>query len=126
MGAAAEKGRARASYRRGVAPIATIVSFRLGGDDGVAVEARKWAGALGDLGFDVRRVAGALTGPIRDGDFELPGLALEGDVPVPPVAEIGAAIAGSDLVVVENICSLPVNPDASRAVAAALDAHRGR
>ena len=35
-----------------VRPVAAIVSFRLGGSDGVAVEARKWRGALEALGFD--------------------------------------------------------------------------
>lgn len=103
-----------------------MVSFRLGGDDGVAVEARKWADALEKLGFEVRRLAGELSGPARDGDVVLPGLAL-GAAPEPPKpAEIAAAIDGSDLVVLENICSLPVNPDASRAVALAVAAHDGR
>src|SRR5207253_763976 len=83
---------------------------RLGGDDGVAVEARKWAGALEKLGFEVRRLAGELTGPAGVGDAVLPGLALGTDAEPPKSAEIAAAIDGSDLVVVENICSLPVNP----------------
>jgi mannosylglucosylglycerate synthase len=109
-----------------VAPVATFVSFRLGGDDGVAVEARKWGGALDELGFDVRRVAGELSGPRGDDDLVLAGLALDGTAEAPRPAEIAAAIDGSDLVVVENLCSLPVNPGASRAVAAALAAHRGR
>ena len=103
-----------------------MVSFRLGGDDGVAVEARKWAGALQKLGFEVRRLAGELSGPAGDGDIVLPGLAI-GTAPEPPnPAEIAAAIDGTDLVVLENICSLPVNPDASRAVALAVAAHHGR
>jgi glycosyltransferase involved in cell wall biosynthesis len=108
-----------------MAPVATIVSFRLGGDDGVAVEARKWAGALDTLGFDVRRVAGELTGPDRDGDVLVPTLALDA-TDAPDLDEIVAALDGSDLVVAENICSLPMNPAASLAVARALDAHRGR
>ncbi len=108
-----------------MAPVATILSFRLGGDDGVAVEARKWASALDALGFTVRRVAGELAGPAEQGDAVLPGLALETDARVTP-AEIGAAIDGSDLVLVENLCSLPVNPDASRAASAALAAYHGR
>jgi mannosylglucosylglycerate synthase len=109
-----------------VAPVATFVSFRLGGDDGVAVEARKWGVALGGLGFEVRRVAGELSGPAGTNDLVLPGLALDGTSEAPRPAEIAEAIDGSDLVVVENICSLPVNPDASRAVAAALAAYGGR
>jgi glycosyltransferase involved in cell wall biosynthesis len=109
-----------------MAPVATVVSFRLGGDDGVAVEARKWARALNELGFEVRRLAGELSGPVGDDDLVLPGLAMEATDDPPRPAEIAAAIDGSDLVVVENVCSLPVNPLASRSVAAALAGHRGR
>ncbi len=36
-----------------------MVSFRLGGGDGVSVEAAKWAAALGVLGWQVRTVAGS-------------------------------------------------------------------
>jgi mannosylglucosylglycerate synthase len=90
-----------------------MVSFRLGGDDGVAVEAAKWAGALGLLGWTVRTVAGA--GPV---DALLPGLAMH--APEPPTrAEVDDALADADLVIVENLCSLPLNPGASAAVAAA-------
>ena len=53
------------------------MSFRLGGVDGVAVEARKWAWALGELGFDVRRVAGAIEDDGRPDDIVLPGLAID-------------------------------------------------
>jgi mannosylglucosylglycerate synthase len=88
-----------------------MVSFRLGGGDGVAIEAAKWASALGVLGWDVRTLAGE--GPA---DHVLPGLAM--DAPEPPTTgEIGAALADADLVVVENLCSLPLNPAASDLVA---------
>jgi glycosyltransferase involved in cell wall biosynthesis len=109
-----------------VAPVATLVSFRLGGDDGVAVEAHKWGDALRELGFDVRRVAGELTGPGSDTDVELPGLAIGAASEAPHASEVTAAVAGSDLVVVENLCSLPVNPAASRVAAEALAAYPGR
>jgi mannosylglucosylglycerate synthase len=90
-----------------------MVSFRLGGSDGVAIEAAKWADALGLLGFTVRSVAGA--GPV---DHVLPGLAMQ--APEPPTrAEVDAALAGADLVIVENLCSLPLNPGAAAVVAAA-------
>jgi glycosyltransferase involved in cell wall biosynthesis len=93
-------------------PTASIVSFRLGGGDGVAIEAAKWAGALGLLGWEVRRVAGAGDGL----DTLLPGLAM--DAPEPPThAELTDALATADLVVVENLCSLPLNPAAARVVA---------
>jgi glycosyltransferase involved in cell wall biosynthesis len=107
-----------------VAPVATIISFRLGGDDGVAVEARKWSDALDGLGFDVRRVAGELRGTIEADDVVIPDLGIGGGEPAR--ADVAAAIAGSDLVVAENICSLPMNAKASLAVADALVSHRGR
>jgi mannosylglucosylglycerate synthase len=98
-------------------PTACIVSFRLGGGDGVAIEAAKWASALGVLGWDVRTLAGE--GPV---DRVLPGLAM--DAPEPPTTgEISAALADADLVVVENLCSLPLNQAASDVVAATC---RGR
>jgi glycosyltransferase involved in cell wall biosynthesis len=90
-----------------------MISFRLGGEDGVAVEAAKWAGALGVLGWTVRTVAGA--GPV---DSVLPGLAIDAAEP-PSRAEVDGAIAGADLVIVENLCSLPLNPAAAAVVAAA-------
>jgi glycosyltransferase involved in cell wall biosynthesis len=93
-------------------PTASIVSFRLGGGDGVAVEAAKWAAALGLLGWEVRRVAGAGDGV----DTLLPGLAMDAAEPPTPT-ELRDALAPADLVVVENLCSLPLNPAAARVVA---------
>lgn len=98
-------------------PTVALVSFRLGGTDGVAVESAKWAWALGQLGWQVTTVAGAGTA-----DHLLPGLAMEAAEP-PTRSELEAVLAGADLVVVENLCSLPLNPAAGAAVAAAL---RGR
>lgn len=93
------------------------MSFRLGGADGVSVEAAKWAGALTTLGFDVRTVAGA--GGV---DMLVPGLDI--NVPRPPDDRaLARALAGADLVVVENVCSLPVNPAATAALVRQL---RGR
>ena len=90
-----------------------MVSFRLGGGDGVSVEAAKWAVALGVLGWKVRTVAGS--GPV---DTLLPGLAIDSPEP-PTLAEVRDALAGADLVVIENLCSLPLNPAAAAVVAAA-------
>ena len=95
-------------------PVVAIVSFRLGGSDGVAVEAAKWAGALRALGFEVRTVAGE--GPV---DRLVPGLAMAAAEPPTPV-EVEDAFAGADLVVVENLCSLPLNERAAAVVAAVL------
>jgi hypothetical protein len=93
-------------------PDAALVSFRLGGPDGVSVEAAKWAGALRTLGWQVQTVAGA--GPV---DTVLPGLAMDAAA-APTTSELRDALAPFDLVVVENLCSLPLNPAAAAAVAA--------
>ncbi len=94
-----------------------MVSFRLGGGDGVAIEAAKWASALGTLGWDVRTLAGE--GPA---DRVIPGLAIDAAEPPDP-REVRDALAGADLVIVENLCSLPLNPPAADVVAGAC---RGR
>jgi glycosyltransferase involved in cell wall biosynthesis len=93
---------------------AALLSFRLGGTDGVAVEAAKWRDALGVLGFATYTVAGS--GPV---DVAVPGLAI--DAPDgPTAAEVEGALAGADLVIVENLCSLPLNPVAATVVSNVL------
>lgn len=93
---------------------AAVVSFRLGGGDGVSVEAAKWSRALEDLGFEVTTVAG-------DGvaDRIVPGLAMRAAAP-PLRAEVREALGDADVVIVENLCSLPLNPPAAAALADAL------
>jgi glycosyltransferase involved in cell wall biosynthesis len=96
------------------------VSFRLGGSDGVSIEAAKWGWALGQLGFDLRTVAGS--GPV---DHLIPGLAAGKDLngvepaPLDPMA-LEAALEDADLVVVENLLSLPLNPAAAGTLARLL------
>ncbi len=83
----------------------------------MSVVAATWARVLEGLGWSVRTVAG-------DGrvDHRIPGLAI--DAPGPPdAADVDAALAGADLVVVENLCTIPLNLPAARVVAAVL---RGR
>jgi hypothetical protein len=109
------------------APVAVFCSFRLGGTDGVSVEAAKWEWALHELGFTTRRVAGELVDGLRPDDAWLPFLAIdpvEGARREPDA--LAAAIAGSDLVVVENLCSLPLNETAAETTAEVLDRHDGR
>ncbi|HUR22840.1 MAG TPA: hypothetical protein VMZ73_03105 [Acidimicrobiales bacterium] len=98
-------------------PTAAIVSYRLGGPDGVSVEAAKWAWALERLGFAVRTVAGS-----GEAGVIVPGLvaAPAGDAAPAAEEEVRAALSGADVVVVENLCSLPLNPAASEVVAAVL------
>ncbi|MCU4185857.1 hypothetical protein K6U06_15920 [Acidiferrimicrobium sp. IK] len=99
------------------------MSFRLGGADGVSVEAAKWSGALRALGYAVRTVAGS-----GDADVIIPGLAVGESVtgvPAPPLdrTALRAALGGASLAVVENVCSLPLNVEAAAALAGEL---RGR
>jgi mannosylglucosylglycerate synthase len=94
-----------------------IVSFRLGLTDGVSIVAGTWAAALERMGFDVVTVAGE--GPV---DRTIAGLAMEAAAP-PPAGEVEEALRDADLVVVENLGTIPLNLPASRAVAEVL---RGR
>ncbi|MHB8288279.1 MAG: glycosyltransferase family 4 protein [Acidimicrobiales bacterium] len=103
----------RHGYSAGIVA-AAIVSFRLGGEDGVSIEAAKWGIALGTLGFEVFTVAGE--GPV---DHLLDGLAIGAAEP-PTDSEIANALDSADLVVVENLCSLPLNPRSAEAVARVL------
>jgi glycosyltransferase involved in cell wall biosynthesis len=101
---------------RAVPPIRTVamLSFRLGGSDGVAVVARSWAEVLRGAGLRVVTVAGS-----GDVDHVVPGLAL--GAPVPPAeAEVEAALVDVDLVIVENLLTIPMNLPASRIVARVL------
>jgi glycosyltransferase involved in cell wall biosynthesis len=105
-------------------PTCAIVSFRLGLTDGVSIVADSWARALRSLGFDVVTVAGE--GPV---DRVVPELSLDADAPADlghdadgaiARAPVAAALADADLVVVENLCTIPLNLPAARAVAGVL------
>ena len=110
--------------------LCTVVSFRLGGTDGVSIVAERWIDALRRLGFEVRTLAG--TGPV---DIVVPDLAigrwpdggegLEGSMAA-TAGEIDQlsdvlrdALADADLVVVENLGTIPMNLPAAHALAAA-------
>ena len=80
----------------------------------MSVVAASWARALRDLGWDTVTVAG--DGPV---DHTVVGLELGASAP-PDDELVGKALAGSDLTVVENLCTIPLNLPASRAVARAL------
>jgi mannosylglucosylglycerate synthase len=109
------------------APVAVLCSFRLGGTDGVSIEAAKWEWALGEVGFSTRRVAGELSDGLRPDDVWVPFLAIDPHPSARPEPDVlAAALAGADLVVVENLCSLPLNETASTTTARVLDEHDGR
>src|SRR5438309_1405584 len=114
------------------APLASMVSFRLGGPDGVSVQAATWGRALERLGYSLRRVAGELVGGPRAGDVVVPGLAVAAEAAPGPAGqrpaapqgpgadELRAALAGSAVVVVENVLALPLHLEAARVLTAVL------
>lgn len=85
--------------------------------DGVSIVADRWAAVLDQMGYRVETVAGE--GPVT---HLLPGLAIGAKTP-PSVDELHAVLDHADLVIVENLCSIPLNLPASHAVA---NARRGR
>ncbi len=96
---------------------AAIVSFRLGHPDGVSIVAAHWQHSLERLGYTVVTVAGE--GPV---DRVVPGLALDAGEP-PTATEVAGALADADLVVAENVLTIPMNLGGSRVLAGVL---RGR
>ena len=95
-------------------PVCAIVSFRLGLTDGVSIVASRWSEILRDLGFEIVTVAGE--GPV---DRTLPSLAIGATQP-PESAAVEAALETADLVVVENLLTIPMNLPASRVVGSVL------
>jgi glycosyltransferase involved in cell wall biosynthesis len=91
-----------------------VVSYRLGGTDGVSIEAAKWVRAFGQLGATVTTIAGE-----GKADHVVTGLAAGSTIRV-DVGQLEEAMSRADLVVVENCCSLPLNPRAGRALADVL------
>jgi mannosylglucosylglycerate synthase len=110
-----------------MAPRAAFLSFRFGPTDGVSVVARSWIEAFRDFGYDVVDVTG---GPESDRCVHGLGLGLgidnaDADADAdsasgPDIGELERALADVDLVVVENLLTIPVNLPASRAAARVL------
>lgn len=97
-----------------MSPRCTFVSFRLGMTDGVSVVADSWQRCFRELGWDTVTVAA--DGPV---DRVVPGLGID-DTGGPDPARLRRALADADLVVAENILTIPLNLDASRALVAEL------
>ena len=107
-----------------------VLSFRLGGTDGVSIVADTWIDALDRLGFDVRTIAAEgnvdlvladlAIGRWPDGAAGLhgPDAASAGEIEE-LARRVATALADVDLVVVENLGSLPMNLPAAMAVARA-------
>lgn len=98
-----------------------FVSFRFGATDGVSVVARTWMDTLAATGAEIVTVTGGPTAATPHPNRVVPGLGLEDQ---PDAAEIEpplrAALDDVDLVVVENLLTIPMNLEASRATAAVL------
>ncbi len=100
-----------------------FVSFRFGPTDGVSVVARRWMDAFGSFGFEVGTVTGD---DVVTGDRShrcVPGLALDASelaAAAPIDDEVADALADVDLVVVENLCTIPLNVPAALAVGRVL------
>ena len=108
-------------------PVAVFVSYRLGGTDGVSIESRKWEWALARARLRHPPGRGELDDGLRPDDTWLAFLAIDPvDGAEPQPDALGAAIAGAELVVVENLCSLPLNPVAAHLTADVLSGHPGR
>jgi glycosyltransferase involved in cell wall biosynthesis len=91
-----------------------LLSYRLGMADGVSVTAAQWVTALRRLGFRVTTVAGE-----GRADVVVPELAVDAAVP-PTHRRLAAVLDDVDLVVADNICSLPMNRPVGEAVAGYL------
>jgi glycosyltransferase involved in cell wall biosynthesis len=110
---------------------AVVISFRIGGADGVSVEIAKWHQALLALGYEVAFLAGQYSAfspdlPPAEPEWVIdPGLGVGSSVsgvaaPPPDPHRWRTLLASADLVVADNILSLPLNPAATTALSAAL------
>lgn len=100
---------------------ATFLSFRFSATDGVSIVTRTWIDALRQLGFEVSTVTGD---DWRWPDVEhrkVTGLGIDADDLV-DLDELESSLGRSDLVVVENLLTIPMNLAASSAVAKVLTA----
>lgn len=87
-----------------------IISFRYSNHDGVTKVAEFWRQALDDLGFDTLMIAGD-----GKGDRLVPGISGIATEPVSS-ADIRDALSDCDIVIAENILSLPINLPACLAI----------
>jgi glycosyltransferase involved in cell wall biosynthesis len=95
-----------------------VVSFRLGGTDGVSIEAAKWIGAFEKMGHHVTTLAGE-----GRADVVMRELAIRATT-VPQLDDVTRVLGDAELVVVENFVSLPLNVAARDVLYQALDHRR--
>ncbi len=90
-----------------------IVSHRLGGYDGVSVEAAKWQRGFSRLGWSVTRAAGFFADEASGSDITVTGLwapTYGACPPDPDVTQLRALCRSHDLLVIDNAGSLPTCP----------------
>jgi glycosyltransferase involved in cell wall biosynthesis len=95
-----------------------VVSFRLGGTDGVSIEAAKWIDAFEAMGHHVTTLAGE-----GRADAIMPELAIRA-TSAPRLSDVARILGDAELVVVENFVSLPLNVAARDVLYQALEHHR--
>lgn len=97
-------------------PRVCIVSHRLGGYDGVSIEAAKWQRAFAVLGWSVTRAAGYFADTRAARDVVVRGLwadSFGARPPAPDVAKMAHLCRTHDLLILDNVGSLPTTPDAA-------------
>ena len=96
-------------------PRAAFVSFRFGETDGVSVVTHHWRTAFESLGFETVTVAA------EGADRSVRGIGIDDEQTgiEPDRVEFEAATADCALVVIENLCTIPLNLSAARMVAGA-------
>ena len=84
----------------------------------MAIESAKWITALQTLGHSVRTVAGEGVA-----DVIIPSLAIDATMTT-SIQELEETFANADLVIVENLASLPLNLDAREVISHVLKGRR--
>lgn len=98
-----------------------FLSFRFGATDGVSVVARSWMQVMAHDGWHVVTVTGEPTEATPHPSRVVPGLGLSPTLAAGEItAPLSQALSDVDLVVVENVLTIPLNLEASRAVATVL------
>lgn len=91
-----------------------LVSHRLGGYDGVSIEAARWHRAFRRLGWSVTRAAGYFADEPMSDDVVVTGLwapTFGSEPPEPDIATIAGLCRSHDLLVIDNAGSLPTTPE---------------
>lgn len=93
-----------------IRPVVAFVTFRISPTDGVSVVLRQWTTLFEELGFDTVTIGGS------GADVNIAGLDI-GDTREVDTDALRSALTDCDLIVVENLLTIPLNLPASRAVA---------